>query len=169
MNLWARPVAAATLMIILAGCGLASSSTAGPTVTGTGTPSQVPLSSHGPTSAPPTSAAPVSDVGVCVTPVVTCQGELKSQPSQIVLSGDGTAFVTGLTWTGWGLEGATGHGTLKLDNCDPNCAQGSLTSYVATIVLTKLTPYTGGAAYADMLVDAAGSPFGTRTYKHLAP
>jgi len=100
---------------------------------------------------------------------VTCNGELKTEPAQIILSGDGTAFVSGLTWTGWGQEGATGHGTLKLDNCNPNCAQGSLTSYVATIVLSKLTPYTGGAAYASMLVDAAGSPFGTKSYQHLAP
>ncbi len=179
MNSWARLIAVGILMIVLAGCGQASSSTPGPAVTVTVTQSQPPSSQGGgglgqapsssPTSAPPSSAAPATDVGVCVTPVVTCNGELKSQPTQIILSGDGTAFVTALTWTGWGLEGATGHGTLKLDNCDPNCAQGSLTSYVATIVLSKLTPYTGGAAYADMLVDAAGSPFGTKSYKHLAP
>ena len=106
---------------------------------------------------------------MCVTPAVTCNGELKSEPSQIIVSGDGSAFITGLTWTGWGQSGATGSGTLKLDNCNPNCAQGSFTDYEATVVLSDLTGYVGGAAYATMLVDAAGSPFGTRTYKHLAP
>jgi hypothetical protein len=181
MNSCARLVAAGTLVMILAGCSQASS-TPGPTVTVTVTPSQqaqggglgqtptTAPSTTGPTTGTPsTPAAPVGDVGVCITPVVTCHGELKTEPSEIILSGDGTAFVTGLTWTGWGLASATGQGTLKLDNCNPNCAQGSLTSYGATIVVSKLTPYTGGAAYADMLVEAAGSPFGTKSYKNLAP
>lgn len=123
-----------------------------------------------PVSTPSTSTAPLTDFTVCVTPVVTCQGEMKTQPEQIVLSGDGTAFVTGLSWTGWGLEGATGSGTLKLDNCNPNCAQGGLTSYVATIVLSDLTLYGNDQqAYAEMDVDAPGSPFGSRKYEHLVP
>lgn len=128
-----------------------------------------PVSTPG-TPTPSTPTRPLSDFTVCVTPVVTCQGEMKTQPEQIVLSGDGTAFVTGLSWTGWGLEGATGSGTLKLDNCNPNCAQGGLTSYVATIVLSDLTLYGNDQqAYAEMDVDAPGSPFGSRKYEHLVP
>lgn len=173
MNICARLIAVGTLMIVLAGCAQASSSAPTPTVTVTVTPSQQPAISQAPTSAPATSSPATSvaqtEVGVCVTPVVTCKGELKTQPSQIVLSGDGTAFVTGLLWTGWGSNGATGSGTLKLDNCNPNCAQGSLTGYQATVVLSDLTGYAGGAAYATMMVAAPGSPFGTRTYHHLAP
>jgi hypothetical protein len=176
MNSCARLVAAGTLMLVLAGCSQVSSSTPVKTVTVTVTPSQSASVSGGqsPTVAPsttaaPSTAAPASDVGVCITPVVTCHGELKTEPTEVILSGDGTAFVNGLTWTGWGLASATGRGTLKLDNCQPNCAQGSLTSYAATIVVSKLTGYVGGAAYADMVVDAAGSPFGTRSYKGLAP
>jgi hypothetical protein len=185
MNSWARPIAAGTLMIVLAGfaaagCGQASPTTPAPTVTVTVTPTQAPSGAGGgigqsstpavtPSSTPTTPAAPTSEVGVCVTPVVTCRGELKSEPSQIIVSGDGSAFISGLTWIGWGLPGATGSGTLKLDNCNPNCAQGSFTDYVATVVLSDLTGYVGGAAYATMEVDAAGSPFGTKTYHHLAP
>lgn len=168
MNSWARLVTAGMLMIVLAGCGQASPSTPRPTVTVTVTQSQQPVISRAPTSTPATSVAQ-TDVGVCVTPVLTCTGELKTEPSQILLSGDGTAFVTGLLWTGWGSNGATGSGTLKLDDCNPNCAQGSLTGYQATVVLSDLTGYTGGAAYATMMVAAPGSPFGTRTYRHLAP
>ncbi|HET9896114.1 MAG TPA: hypothetical protein VFQ44_14395 [Streptosporangiaceae bacterium] len=124
-----------------------------------------------PTSAAPSgSPVPLTGVTVCVTPVVTCRGELKTQPEQIILSGDGTAFVTDISWTDWGLDGATGSGTLKLDNCDPNCAQGKLSPYLATIVLSDLTPYGNGEqAYAQMNVDAPGSPFGSREYKNLAP
>jgi len=178
MSTWARLAAAGTLMIILAGCSQASSSAPAPTVTVTVTQSQQGQGGglgQGSTSLAPsttattTAAPPASEVGVCVTPVVTCNGELKSEPRQIILSGDGTAFVTGLLWTGWGSNGATGSGTLKLDNCNPNCAQGTLTGYQATIVLSDLTGYVGGAAYATMMVAAPGSPFGTRTYHHLAP
>lgn len=169
MNMWARPrlIAVGTLMIVLAGCGQAAPAPK-PAVTVTVTQSQQPTISQAPASTPATSAAQ-TEVGVCVTPVVTCKGELKTEPSQIILSGDGTAFVTGLLWTGWGSNGATGSGTLKLDNCNPNCAQGSLTGYQATVVLSDLTGYVGGAAYATMMVAAPGSPFGTKTYHHLAP
>jgi eukaryotic-like serine/threonine-protein kinase len=128
-----------------------------------------PTASAPASTPPPSSAAAAGDVGVCVTPVVTCRGELKTEPAQIIVSGDGSAFITGLTWTGWGLSSATGAGTLKLDNCNPNCAQGSYTDYQATVILSKLTGYGGGAAYATMAVDAPGSPFGSRTYHHLAP
>lgn len=172
MNSCARLVVAATTMLAIAGCSQVSPAPR-PAVTVTVTQSQVPLGSHGASSTPPTSApstaAAASDVGVCVTPVVTCNGELKTEPAQIILSGDGSAFVTGLTWTGWGLSGATGAGTLKLDNCNPNCAQGSFTDYQVTVVLSDLTGYVGGAAYATMMVVAPGTPFGTKTYKHLAP
>lgn len=166
MNLYARLIAAGTLMIVLAGCSLTSAKP-GPAVTVTVTkPPPAPTSSAPPSA---TSSAPASDVGVCVTPVVTCGGELKSEPAQIIVSGDGSAYVAGLTWTGWGLPSATGSGTLKLDNCEPNCAQGTYTGYQATVVLSDLTGYGGGAAYATMVLAAPGSPFGTRTYKHLAP
>lgn len=177
MTKFAALVAAGAILGI-AGCGSVSSTSSAPpnsqqgigqgaTSTTAAPPTSAPPTST-PTSAPATSAA-ASEVGVCVTPVVTCRGELKTEPTQIILSGDGTAFVTGLLWTGWGSNGATGSGTLKLDNCDPNCAQGSLTGYEATVVLSDLTGYVGGAAYATMMVAAPGSPFGTRTYHHLAP
>ena len=88
----------------------------------------------------------------------------------ILLSGDGSIFVNGLSWTGWGSEGATGHGTLKIDNCEPNCAQGSFKDYEATIVVDDLTPYDSGKqAYDTMNVEASGTPFGSHTYHNLAP
>ena len=162
---------AAGAILGIAGCSTASSTSSTPLSQQTGINSGATSTTPAPpTTAPSTTAsAAAGDVSVCVTPVVRCNGELKTEPSQIIVSGDGTAFITGLTWTGWGLSGATGSGTLKLDNCNPDCAQGSLTDYQATVVLSDLTGYGGGAAYATMMVVAAGSPFGTRTYHHLAP
>ncbi len=179
--------AAGVLVLAAAGCSqLSPSSTPASTPTSQGQlgqaaptspassaspSSQAPPVTQAPTSTPPSSASvPLTDFTVCVTPVVTCQGELKTQPAQIILSGDGTAFVTDISWTGWGLPGATGAGTLKLDNCDPNCAQGSLSDYATSIVLSDPTAYGNGKqAYAEMNVDAPGSPFGSREYKNLAP
>jgi hypothetical protein len=131
-------------------------------------PTQVPT--QVPTSAAPPSTGSLSNVTVCIAPVVSCQGELKSQPATILLSGDGSIFVNDLSWTGWGSEGATGHGTLKIDNCEPNCAQGSFKDYAATIVVDGLTPYDSGKqAYDTMNVETPGTPFGSHTYHNLAP
>jgi hypothetical protein len=164
------------LAVLVSGCNFdshaAPSSTHTVTVVVTpsspSTPTQVPT--QVPTSTAPPSIGSLSDITVCIAPVVTCQGELKSQPETILLSGDGSLFVNDLAWTGWGSEGATGHGTLKIDNCKPNCAQGGFKDYEATIVVDNLTPYDSGKqAYDTMNVEAPGSPFGSHTYHNLAP
>jgi hypothetical protein len=144
------------------------------TVTATASPTQTSTPVSTPTVVPtsqPASSAPLTDFTVCTTPSVGCNGEMRTQPSQIIVSGDGSAFVSGLTWTGWGSEGATGSGTLKLDNCQPNCAQGKFTPYVATITLSDLTSYgsAGLQGYADMTVSAPGSQYGTQSYSGLLP
>jgi hypothetical protein len=181
MNRFAAAVALGSLAVLVAGCNFHLGSHAAPkhtvTVTITAPPTSAPASAP-PTSAPtqvPTSSAPpatgsLSAVTVCIAPVVSCSGELKSQPETILLSGDGSIFVNDLSWTGWGSAGATGHGTLKIDNCEPNCAQGSFKNYAATIVLDDLTPYDSGKqAYDTMNEQAPGSPFGSHTYHNLAP
>jgi hypothetical protein len=175
----ATPAALGLLAVLVAGCNFHLGSHAAPkhtvTITVTAPPTTAPTSvpTQVPTQAP-TSTAPstgsLSDVTVCIAPVVSCSGELKSQPETILLSGDGSIFVNDLSWTGWGSAGATGHGTLKIDNCEPNCAQGSFKNYAATIVLNDLTPYDSGKqAYDTMNEQAPGSPFGSHTYHNLAP
>jgi len=138
------------------------------TATGSATPSATPVST--PTPSTP-AALPLSDYTVCITPNVSCgASEMHTEPTQIVLSGDGSTFISGLTWTGWGSSGATGSGTLKVDNCEPNCAQGKLAPYPATVTLSDLTSYSGSKqGYADMTVTAPTSSFGTQTYSHLLP
>lgn len=143
--------AVAAALITIAGC--ASSGT--------------PAASSSPAAV---SSGPASGFTVCITPVVTCKGEMRAAPAQIIVSGDGSAFVSGITWSGWGSATVTGTGTLKLDNCNPNCAQGSLTGYPATVTLSAPTAYGGGRrGYADMKVRAPSSPFGTKTYSGLLP
>ena len=141
------------------------------------TASSAPASSAPASSAPATSAAPspsattqsppatvpLSQFQVCTFPADTCNSgnptAMQTEPVQIVTTGDGSGFLKDLTWSGWGTATAQGTGLLEVDNCNPNCAQGTFTGYQATVTLSGLTPYgNGDEAYADMTVTAPGSP-----------
>lgn len=72
---------------------------------------------------------------------------MKPQPTMMTPSGDGSLYVTGITWQGWGTGSATGTGTAHADNCNPNCAQGTYHQYPGTITLTSPKPWRGKMAY----------------------
>jgi hypothetical protein len=55
--------------------------------------------------------------------------------SGCVLSGDSTVALWDMTWTAWGSAQASGTGTEKLDDCDPNCASGTVHAVPARVVL----------------------------------
>jgi hypothetical protein len=65
-----------------------------------------------------------------------------TRPSAIQFSGDGGDVVTGIQWSDWGSRSATGRGTVGLDNCTPNCAEGATRYVPATITLSA--PDAGG-------------------------
>jgi hypothetical protein len=107
---------------------------------------------------------------VCITPAVTCAGEMKAEPASIILSGDSSVFVRHLTWTGWGSPTAQGTGIMERDDCNPSCAQGALHAYQATISLSDLTSYgSGEQAYATMVVTAPTAADASYDYQHLVP
>jgi hypothetical protein len=88
---------------------------------------------------------------------------MAATPKQFTLSVDGARFIDKLTWSNWGSPTATGTGTLEVDNCTPNCAQGTFTGYPATMTLTGLTPYgTGMEAYASIVIQTS-EPNGNET------
>ncbi len=58
------------------------------------------------------------------------------EPLELGFSGDAGNVVTGITWSTWTASGAVGHGTSIIQNCIPNCAQGSQTTVPATITLS---------------------------------
>ena len=88
-------------------------------------------------------------------------------PKQFVLSLDGARTVDKLTWSNWGSPQATGTGTLEVDNCTPNCAQGKYTGYPATVTLSGLTPYGSGLeAYSTILVQAPTDPNNAGTFAY---
>jgi hypothetical protein len=89
---------------------------------------------------------------------------MEVQPKEIEVSGDGTGAVTNLVWSDWGAPHATATGTIRLNNCEPNCAQGKFTSYPATVTLAGLTPYgTDLEAYSTIVVQSPAANT-TETY-----
>jgi hypothetical protein len=131
-------------------------------------PTPPPAATAPATTTPPTTAPPVT-VTVCTFPATGCSSstlvQMKTEPSQIVNSGDGTTYVKVLTWSAWGSSTATGSGTLELNNCTPSCAAGTYTGYPATVTLSGLVSYSSSAqAYASMVISAPGSPNPTETY-----
>jgi hypothetical protein len=58
------------------------------------------------------------------------------RPSAIQFSADGGDVVTGIQWSSWGRQTATGQGTVGRDDCTPNCAEGQTRYLPATITLS---------------------------------
>jgi hypothetical protein len=127
-------------------------------------PKPEPSTSRPPTSAPPSRAGSLTQFKVCISPALTCTSSggparMKTEPTQIVTTGDGSGYVKNLTWSGWGNAQAVGTGVLEVDDCNPNCASGSFTGYPATITLSGLTPFGNGKrAYSVMTISAASAP-----------
>jgi Protein kinase domain len=119
---------------------------------------------------PAPSAAPV--VLMCGTSAITgssrCgQTQMVVMPASYGLSADGSGFLTGLTWQGWGQPTAVATGTLKVDNCVPTCAQGTYRRYPATVTVTGLKSAPTESYYTVMYVKAPA--FGPASTYQLAP
>ena len=70
-------------------------------------------------------------------PVVLVAGSYDgTRPSVIQFSGDDGDVVTGIQWSSWGRQRATGRGTVGLDDCTPSCAEGTTRYVAATITLS---------------------------------
>ena len=71
-------------------------------------------------------------------PILSVQNFSGTNPGQIDLSGDASYIITGITWSSWGPDTATGTGTSNIQGCVPNCAQGSETPVTTTITLSNV-------------------------------
>ena len=139
------PVAAQTLYAavavlaacLAAGCGAHASGAS---------PHRGPPSHAGP------GAAAQRKYVACTQVFCTARGQMKAQPSMMTPSGDGSLYVTGITWRGWGTGTAAGTGTAHADNCTPNCAQGTYRESPATITLTSPRRWRGDMAYSREMV-----------------
>ncbi len=74
------------------------------------------------------------------------------EPNVVQISGDAGNIVGNMAWTSWTSQSAVGHGTWGYDDCNPDCASGTVTDYPATITFsnpsfgrfTQLTEVTSG-------------------------
>jgi hypothetical protein len=176
---WLIVVGVASVGAVLAGAALALVLTAGSSSSSQGPPSggasagfpgsagsgSAVASGSSAAGAPPA----VVSAAVCTVPADGCAQSGGSQymavkPKQITVSGDGSGYVDGLRWTDWGTPRTTATGTLRVDNCVPNCAQGTFTGYPATVTLAGLKEYQGGmSGYSTIVVQ---SPAANLTYTY---
>ena len=123
---------------------------------------------HGRTAPSPT-ATPTITVTVCTIPVDSCSTSgakyMKTDPAQIFTAADGSGYIKDITWNNWGKPTATGSGMLEIDDCNPDCADGTFTGYPATMTVSGLVPYRSGLeAYSSMMLDAPTAPNPSYTY-----
>ena len=141
----------------LAGCTSTSSAAGGATTSAaaassaasSAAPSQTAAAQPAPASSSPVTATPVAS-GAGATQTASQQvyfaeggdirGTVLYQPacgSGCPLSGDGTTALWNMTWTSWDSTQADGTGTEKIDDCNPNCAAGTLHSVAVRVALSK--------------------------------
>jgi hypothetical protein len=167
----AAAVAGATLALVRAP-GTASPAAQAPPSRSAGTPqaADTTQATPAPSATPP--ASPTNSliaVTVCTFPADGCTDAgaaqyMEVRPKEIEVSGDSSGYVKDLVWSNWGSPHATATGVMELDDCNPNCAQGTFTGYPATVTLAGLTPYgTDLEAYSTIVVQAPAANT-TETY-----
>jgi hypothetical protein len=151
-------------LVPLAGCTSSSSSAPGG---GTATASAVAssavpsASASAPASASPAQPAttPASPAATTASPVAAGSGTAQPPGREVFLaeggdvrgqtvyrpgcgsgcglSGDGTTALFNMTWTTWNATEAVGTGTEKIDDCNPNCAAGTLHAVAVRVTLSN--------------------------------
>jgi len=120
-------------------------------------------------AAPSAGPSPVRHL-VCTEAAGNCSAEtMQAKPRVMYLSGDGTLYVVGITWSHWGTSTATGKGTAKADNCQPNCAQGTRHPYPATIIASDPKAWHRLLAYARVHVNIPAARYSYTFTRGLIP
>lgn len=89
-------------------------------------------------------AASVSTPGSGLPVVVNCQSKEQTRPASFVLAcADGNSALQHLSWQTWQQSSAYGGGTWLINDCVPNCAQGTFHKYPALVVLWRPEPLPG--------------------------
>lgn len=151
---------AATMTVLLAGCGGATSTVVGAALSSTAPSGSASASAQ---AAPPSTSAAVSATSSpaqAAPPSTAAAVGATSAPARVVylaeggsvggtsvhapacgtgcpLSGDGTTSLWDMTWPTWNSAVAVGQGTEKLDDCTPNCAAGTLHAVRVAVTLSR--------------------------------
>jgi hypothetical protein len=79
---------------------------------------------------------------------VTARGA--QRPASLELTGDGTLFVSGVQWTSWGGQAATGSGNAEYHGCTPTCAQSPVHMAFVSIRLFGIRDCAGRQYYSSV-------------------
>jgi hypothetical protein len=81
---------------------------------------------------------------------VSCKprSNVQVRPTSIDIGCHGDTTVSTVTWSSWGTRTASGSGTLTVNNCQPSCATGSVSSSPAFVVLSDPL----GGVFQDVLI-----------------
>jgi hypothetical protein len=142
-------------LIVVAGCSGTTKSASPPT-------SKVPSATTDTTTTTAPTATTASTTSIPSGPLntVTIGQWTGSKPQTIYFSGDSGNIVTGITWSSWGPDAGQGEGTWHYDNCDPNCAAGTVTDYPASLTVSDPS-----AGQFTMLTEVQSGPYGqTQTF-----
>ncbi len=123
-------------------------------VTGVGTGTRPGESTARPEATPAGSEAPLPTITLLSSGGSTWTG---IEPAVIGFSGDAGDVVTAVTWTSWTPSKAVGEGTWGRDDCVPNCAEGTVTDYRATLTLSHPV----GGRFTIVVEETTG-PYGFR-------
>ena len=121
--------------------------------------------SANPKPAATTPAATPAPIQAAALPTVSTHswidGARAVEPSTIDLSADGNGDLNGLTWSSWTADRAEGSGSFNVNNCQPNCAEGTTVDVTVSVALSA--PTSGSSPYftAMTLTDISGN---TNTY-----
>jgi hypothetical protein len=105
--------------------------------------------------------------------VADCAGappsSLQVEPSSIIVAcGDGGIGAQDLVWSTWTSGGASGSGEVWQNDCTPDCANGVVNHYPASITLSDVQPSSDGPAFTVLTATYSGAePNGhpTDTYR----
>jgi hypothetical protein len=71
--------------------------------------------------------------GASTVKITNCNKAL-SRPKLLTLTcGDGNTALSGLRWSSFGGASASASGTLEMNTCEPNCAQGKVVRYPVAV------------------------------------
>jgi hypothetical protein len=105
------------------------------------TPASAPATPTAVASAPAGGAAMQSATDTFLAQGQDVNGTALFKPACVstygcALSGDSTGFLYKMTWTSWSAAEAVGIGTYRIDDCNPNCAAGTVHPVSTVITLT---------------------------------
>jgi hypothetical protein len=109
-----------------------------------------PFAAHAATAHDTTQASAAPSVAV-----YDCANKPQVRPGTFDLFCDGSGSFTKLHWSAWNTSTATATGVLYVDNCEPNCAQGTWSHRTVDLIFWRSLPvkgHPGERGYSQMTV-----------------